>query len=205
MSDARFATKKRKRTPSSSVSDNGVNRGDTHEGTLTLSTGASANSIYNIFVMPNLSPDAIQLLGIFAALGGVKVPRLLFERFLSPQLRWGENGYIISAAASDFDSDVQLKQLFERARLTGILEELLLSSWISVDNDNHLHPTYSILESRREDSLRRLGDNGIQHWTLLALQLSCHVFPRDPTWEERSVLICATAFPPPTFGEHSEF
>lgn len=185
MSDVRFATKKRKRNPPSSISENGVNCDDLHGRGLTLSTGASANSIYNVFVMPELSPDAIQLLGLFAALGGVKVPRLLFERFLSPQLRWAENGYITSAAASDFDSDVELKQLFERARLAGILEELLLSSWISVDNDNPLHLTYSILEPRREDLLRRLGDNGIQRWTLLALQLSCHVFPRDPTWEER--------------------
>lgn len=135
--------------------------------------------------MHQLSPASSQLLGLLAALGGVKVPRLLFERYLSPQLRWNEDGSIVSASF-DPNSDIPLRELFEPSTLIASLEELCSGSWICADHcDKTSQLTYSILETARESSARLLGIKGPEYWSLLALQLACHVFPRDPTLEER--------------------
>lgn len=135
--------------------------------------------------MQQLSPASSQLLDLLAALGGVKVPRLLFERYLSPQLRWNEDGSIVPASF-DPDSDIPLRELFEPLTLTTSLEELCSGSWICVDHcDKTSQSTYSILQVPRESSARLLGIKGPQYWSLLALQLACHVFPRDPILDER--------------------
>ncbi|KAJ6126185.1 hypothetical protein N7471_010678 [Penicillium samsonianum] len=134
--------------------------------------------------MPELSPASLQLLCIFAALGGDKVPRWLFEGFLKPQLRWSEDGYPVRVPY-DYDSLGPLGELFKTEALTVSLEELRLGSWIYLDNcENNLHTTYSLSEEAREYSAHPSSIDDLRYWTLVGLQVSCHVFPRDPALEE---------------------
>lgn len=135
--------------------------------------------------MPELASESLHLLGILECLGGVNVPRMLFERFLNPQRRWDENGYIFNEAFDGY-SEIPLGYLFEEARLTTCLDDLLLRSLISVDNGSKSSfSTYSIPETAREYTTSLLRPESLRYWTLLALQLVCHVFPRDPTLDPK--------------------
>lgn len=132
------------------------------------------------------TPASLELLGLFAALGGVKVPSLIFERFLSPQLRWSEDGDPVPAPLP-LDSDTPRGELFNSPEsLTESLEQLRSGSWIYMDHfDKSSYQRFSVSESVREYSAQLLKVKGLHYWTLLALQFVCHVFPRDPTLEAR--------------------
>ncbi|KAJ5742599.1 uncharacterized protein N7511_011331 [Penicillium nucicola] len=179
-SEAQFATKKRKQAPTS-LQPNGFAKAGFRQSNLSIPSRTAPQSVFYQSIMQELSPASLQLLCIFAALGGDKVPRCLFERSLRPQMRWSEDGYPVRLTC-EYDS---VGELFKAEALSVSLEELQLGSWIYLDNcDNHSHTTYSLSERGREYSARLSSVDDLRYWTLVGLQVSCHVFPRDPALEE---------------------
>ncbi|OQD73137.1 hypothetical protein PENANT_c216G03004 [Penicillium antarcticum] len=176
---AQFATKKRKQASSLTPSD-GLNNDYSPERALTDKSSASPVPTSHTVMT---SPASLELLGLFAALGGVKVPSLIFERFLSPQLRWSEDGDTVHAPLH-LNSGMPHGNLFSPDFLTRSLKELCSSSWVYMDDyENPSYQSFSVSESAREYSAQLLKVKGTHYWTMLALQFVCHVFPRDSTLE----------------------
>ncbi|CAI7594326.1 unnamed protein product [Penicillium pancosmium] len=134
--------------------------------------------------MQRLSPGSLQLLCIFDALGGDRIPKLLFEVYLTPQPRWNEEGHIVRVGFGFGDCPITLHELLNTESLTICLEELLLGSWIYQDDHGKLFsPTFSLTNEAKNYS-QWLSNKDPLLWNILGLQLSCHTFPRDPVLDE---------------------
>jgi hypothetical protein len=122
----------------------------------------------------------LQLLALIAALGGVRIPKLLFERSL-PTKCCSEAWYTASDSGFDFEFITQPNE-----RLFKCFEELLSGSWITMEND-HDPPivTLSILDDAKKHVTRLMRGKGFNYWNLLALEFVCRIFPRDPAMEEK--------------------
>ena len=134
--------------------------------------------------MPQLSEPASHLLNLLAALGEEKIPNLLFERFWRPQWRWNEDGDSVSTSF-DADSANLLGGLLEPECFGNLVNELVSSSWIRVNQcDEGSETSYLMTKAAHERVTQLLGMEGAHSWTILALKLVCHVFPRDPILDE---------------------
>ena len=143
---------------------------------------AASNPFHLALAMQQLSSPSLQLLRLFTAVAGIQVPKLLFDRLSSPQLRWNPDGYPVHISFLS-DSGIPLRDMFEPARLAESLEELLSGSWIYEQFcSKTLASSYSIAKDALAANLFKTED--LQRWYMLALELACHVFPRDPTLQE---------------------
>lgn len=135
--------------------------------------------------MQRLSPASLQLLCIFDALGGNRIPKLLFDAYLTPQPRWNEEGHIVKVGFGCDDFGIPHFELLDTESLTIDLEELLLGSWISKHGHGNLPSTSFSLTNEANNYLQCLGNKDPWPWFILGLQLSCHAFPRDPVLDEK--------------------
>lgn len=135
--------------------------------------------------MPFLSDPASRLLNLLAVFGEDGVPQLLFERLRLPQRRWNEDGASITASF-DVESASLLNGLLEPECFDNLVKELVSFSWIRLNYcGNGSELSYCITAEAREQFTRLLSSGGCHPWSILALKLVCHVFPRDPILDER--------------------
>jgi hypothetical protein len=135
--------------------------------------------------VPSLSAPALQLLNLLAAFGKNGVPQLLFERLRSPQRRWNEYGASIPASF-DVESTGLLSGLSELKCFDELRRELVSFSWIRLKYcENGSEMSYCITPAAHEMFPWLLSSENCHPWSILALKVVCHVFPRDPILDQR--------------------
>lgn len=185
LTDYQAPSTKRKRTPSLPESQRSFDCNGLVGMIAATLTSSTVKQTVTIQITPELSPISLQLLALFAALGGVNIPSLLIERFLTRQMRGSRSAHIASANGFGPESFAQLRGLREEAELTNHLEELLSGSWVTVKNYHDPSiVTYSILDAAKKHVVRLMRGKGFNYWKLFALRFVCYAFPCDP-WEEK--------------------
>ncbi|KAJ5873641.1 uncharacterized protein N7473_013200 [Penicillium subrubescens] len=143
--------------------------------------------------VPPPSAPALQLLNFLAAFGKYGVPQLLFERLGCPQWRWNEYGVPIRASF-DVESTGLLSGLSEPKCFDEMIRELLSFSWIRLeDYEIGSGKSYCITAQAHQMDPLLLTSGNCHPWSILALKVVCHVFPRDPIldrsfWKDGRVL-----------------
>lgn len=105
------------------------------------------------FIKKKCSKDSENLLSLFVALGGVKVPVLLFQRLQQAQRRWTEQGEVTTITPIHAGIDFYLlHNLSEESTFLQLVDEL--GPWISIeearDGSQQIY-YYSVKSPLRED------------------------------------------------------
>lgn len=135
--------------------------------------------------MPSLSAPALQLLNFLAAFGESGVPQLLFERLSFTQRRWNEYGASIPALL-DVESTGLLSGLSEPKCFDELIRELVSFSLIRLKNcEDGPAKSYCVTVEAHELFPWLLSSENCHPWSIVALQVVCRVFPRDPILDQR--------------------
>lgn len=133
--------------------------------------------------MPELSSDSLLLLALIAALGGVDIPNLIFERLGREQNRWTGDGEIGILTPSEAGLESQLQGSLSPLRFSQIMTELApcIEKKVSESNPNEIW--YSIRPPLKEQWIHLIEND--QTLAVSALRLTCFIFPRERLWEPR--------------------
>ena len=129
-----------------------------------------------------LNAMSSQAFSLFVALGGFRVPALLFQRLRHGQMRWSEQGEIITITPAQAGIDPNLLHMvLGESPLQELVDDL--SPWMNIEEagGRSQQVCYSVKSPLREKWTQRL--EGTPELRVLALRLVCFVFPREKLWE----------------------
>jgi len=133
--------------------------------------------------------DTGYMLLLLHALGGSRIPELIFERAQLPQPRWNDSGAFCNITAIEAGLDQQLLNILsDTDQLIQSVEPFVESD---ITNDSRAYTLKSYLQTKISQTL---NDQEHKRWNIKALKWICFVFPRDQLWESRPSYAAAVKF-----------
>lgn len=122
------------------------------------------------------------VLSLIVALGGFRIPNLLFQRLSQEQRRWTESGEIRVIMPSDAGLESKyLEVLLPKVGFERLIAELGPCIITQEGSDNSQELYYTVRSPLKEEWTEVVKHD--QELAIAALQLVCFSFPRERLWE----------------------